>query len=351
MSLSTIKAFDPTATATAPRFAATAETAIPSAPVVPVPPAPGTPTPLTLEQVFGIKSQMPVLGFTPGHPLVPAKNHLYVWDSSRVKDIMAWLAVDSPDPLWISGPTGSGKTEMVVQIAAGLNAPFVMLTGRRDAEPADILGKTHFVDGSTKFVPGVVLDVYANGGVICIDEIESFPPEVGLSLHRMFERKPLFLEDGTIVNPAARVLILATGNTRGDGEGGDAYTGTSIFNLATLNRFEKWLVNYPSAEVEENILLAHLPKLKMPTVQAMVKSAADIRVSYQQGSCPGPISIRDLIRWGTKIILSESRTDVLPVFHAFDLAFGNGVDRHVRGHLHKLVQTHFGVEAPKAPEY
>ena len=351
MSLSTIKAFDPTATATAPRFAATAEAVIPSAPVVLTAPAPGTPTPLTLEQVFGVKSQMAVNGFVPGHTLAPAKNPLYVWESSRVKDIMEWLALDSPDPLWISGPTGSGKTEMVVQLAAGLNAPFTMITGRRDAEPADILGKTHFVDGSTKFIPGVVLGIYANGGVICIDEIESFPPEVGLSLHRMFERKPLFLEDGTVVTPAARVLILATGNTRGDGEGGDAYTGTSVFNLATLNRFEKWLVNYPSAEVEEKIIVTHLPKLPAVAATAMVKTAADIRNAYQQGSCPGPISIRDLIRWGTKLITSEARTDVNPLYHSFDLAFGNGVDRHVRAMLHKLVQGHFNVPAPAAPEY
>jgi cobaltochelatase CobS len=314
-------------------------------------PAPGTPVGLTLEQVFGVKSQMTVQGFYPGHSLAPAKNPLYVWEPARVKDVMEWMAEPNPDPLWITGPTGSGKTEMAVQLAAGLNAPTVIVTGRRDAEPADVFGKIHLVNGSTKFLPGLLVQAYEAGWAIVIDEIDSFPPEVGLSLHRMLEKKSLVLEDGTVVTPAARTLIIATANTRGDGEGGDAYTGTSVFNLATLNRFEKWIVTYPSPEVEEKILTSHLPTLDQGAISAMVKTACDIRNSYQQGSCPGPISIRDLIRWGKKITLSAARTDVSPVFHAFDKSFGNGVDRHVRAMLHKLVQTHFNVPAPAAPQF
>jgi len=119
MSLSSIKAFDPTATA---------EVVIPSAPVIPAAPAPGSPTPLTLEQVFGVKSQMTVLGYTPGHSLAPVKNPLYVWESSRVKDIMEWLALDSPDPLWISGPTGSDEpprpTLRKLRLEVGVSCPY-----------------------------------------------------------------------------------------------------------------------------------------------------------------------------------------------------------------------------------
>jgi cobaltochelatase CobS len=227
----------------------------------------------------------------------------------------------------------------------------VVVTGRRDAEPADVFGKIHLVEGSTKFLPGLLVQAYEAGWAIIIDEIDSFPPEVGLSLHRMLEKKPLVLEDGQLVTPAARSLIIATANTRGDGEGGDAYTGTSVFNLATLNRFEKWVVTYPAPDVEEKILVSHLPTLDPVAIKAMVLTATDIRNSYQQGSCPGPISIRDLIRWGKKITLSSARTDVQPVYHAFDKAFGNGVDHNVRAMLHKLVQTHFNVQAPPVPQF
>jgi cobaltochelatase CobS len=82
-------------------------------------------------------------------------------------------------------------------------------------------------------------------------------------------------------------------------------------------------------------------------MQAMVKTAADIRAAYRDGNCPGPISIRDLLRWGRKLVQSWARNDVPPLYHSFDKAFGNGVDPHVRAMLHTLVQTNFGVASPQ----
>ncbi len=305
---------------------------------------------LTLEQVFGIKSQINVQGFTQGHPLAPARNPLFVWDPKDVKDILEWLCEPNPDPVWLTGPTGCGKTEMAVQLAAGLNAPTIVVTGRRDAEPSDILGKVQLVNGSTVFVPGLLITAYERGWFIIFDEIDSNPPEAGVALHRMLEKKPLTLENGDVVYPSSRTLMLATANTRGDGEGGDAYSGTSVFNLATLNRFEKWIKDYPPAAVEEKILRNYLPTVDPKAIEAMVKSAIDIRKAYLQGNCPGPISIRDMIRWGRKLTISANRQDVQSVYHSFDRAFGNGVDRHVRSMLHKLVQSHFNVPPAPIPE-
>jgi cobaltochelatase CobS len=141
--------------------------------------------------------------------------------------------------------------------------------------------------------------------------------------------------------------MAATANTRGDGQGGDLYASTQIFNLATLNRFEKWEMVYPEPEIEEQILVNTLPQLDPKAIRAMVKVATDIRIAFEGGSCPGPISIRDLVRWGRKLTLGAYRKDVSPIYHAFDRAFGFGVDKHVRAMLHKLVQIHFDVPAPQ----
>ena len=82
-------------------------------------------------------------------------------------------------------------------------------------------------------------------------------------------------------------------------------------------------------------------------MKAMVKTATDIRRAYLDGNCPGPLSIRDLLRWGRKLIQAWHRKDVAPIYHSFDKAFGNGVDPHVRAMLHTLIQTNFGVPAPQ----
>ena len=82
-------------------------------------------------------------------------------------------------------------------------------------------------------------------------------------------------------------------------------------------------------------------------MSSMVKTATDIRRAYQDGNCPGPISVRDLLRWGRKLIQAWNRKDVAPLYHSFDKAFGNGVDPHVRAMLHTLIQTNFGIQAPE----
>ncbi len=307
--------------------------------------AAATITKLTVEEVFGIPSKMPVTGFVAGHPLAPNKAK-YVWDKSLVKDLMEWMSESSPDPLWITGPTGCGKTEMAIQLGAGLNAPTIIVTGRKDAEPGEVLGRIWLENGSTVFKPGLLIEAYEKGWMIIFDEIDGFNPEVGVCLHRLLEKKPITLDNGYIAHPHEHTLMIATANTRGDGEGGDIYASTQIFNLATLNRFEKWEMNYPPAEVEEDIIKLHLTTLDTRAITAMVKVAADIRTAYDQGHCPGPISIRDLIRWGKKLMLSGARSDVSPIYHSFDKAFGNGVNRHVRSALHIFVQTHFNVPAP-----
>lgn len=304
------------------------------------------PASITIQEAFGLPSQMTIQGFTPGHPLAPERNPNYVWSAPLVKDIIEWLAAPVPDPLWITGPTGCGKTEMLVQLGAALHLPTVIVSAKKSTELEDILGRISLRDGNTVFTPGALPLAYRKGFFIVFDEVDAYPPEVMMGCHRMLEKKPVVLDDGTIFLPAKRVLMAATANTRGDGEGGDLYTATNIFNLATLNRFEKWTMDYPAPEVEAAILKRRLPTLDDRVIDAMLKTAKDIRVSHEQGHCPGPISVRDLIRWGARLLISANRTDVKPVYHSFDKAFGNGVNRHVRSALHKIVQSHFNVPAP-----
>lgn len=304
------------------------------------------PTPHSVQAVFGFASQMALPGFTPGHPLVPETTPGYVWMPALAKDLIEWLSEPNPDPLWLTGPTGSGKTDALKNLFAGLHIPTVIVSAKKSTEPDDILGRIQLRDGNTVFVPGPLLLAYARGYAIVFDEIDGYNPEVMMACHRLLERAVVTLDDGSMIRPAARVLLAATANTRGDGQGGDLYAGTSVFNLATLNRFTKLEIDYPPPEVEEKILTTALPQLDPKAIVAMVKVAHDIRVAFDGGSCPGPISICDLIRWGKTLTLGANRKDVSPLYHGFDKAFGFGVDRHVRALLHRLIQNHFCVPAP-----
>jgi len=300
-----------------------------------------------VEEIFGFSSQIELPGYEPGYPLVPEACADFVWSPGLAKDLIEWLAESHPDPLWISGPTGCGKTEVLKTMFAQLNIPTVVVSAKKSTEADDILGRVQLVDGNTVFVPGHLLKAYARGYAIIFDEIDSYNADVLMACHRLLERQTVVLDDGTIIVPAKRVLMAATANTRGDGDGADVYTGTSLFNLATLNRFDKIVMDYPESTVEEQILQRALPTLDHSVIGAMVKVATDIRKAWSGGSCPGPISIRDLKRWGRKLILGGNRTDVSPIYHAFDKAFGFGTDIHVRGMLYKLIESHFDVQAPE----
>lgn len=304
----------------------------------------------TVEEIFGFSSQIELPGYEPGHPLVPEACADFVWSPSLAKDLIEWLAERHPDPLWVSGPTGCGKTEVLKTMFAQLNIPTVVVSAKKSTEADDILGRVQLVDGNTVFVPGHLLKAYACGYAIIFDEIDSYNSDVMMACHRLLERQTVVLDDGTIIAPAKRVLMAATANTRGDGDGNDLYTGTSIFNLATLNRFDKISMDYPERAVEEQILQRALPSLDQSVVSAMVKVANDIRKAWAGGSCPGPISIRDLKRWGRKLILGSNRTDVSPLYHAFDKAYGFGTDIHVRSLFYKLIECHFDVQAPALEE-
>jgi cobaltochelatase CobS len=306
------------------------------------------PKKMTVQDAFGFNSQIEIDGFEPGHPYVPEKIKGFVWDKTLTRDIIEWLKEDNPDPIFLSGPTGCGKTSMGQNLFAAINMPAITITGTSSMEPDDIFTRMVLENGNTIIVKQMLLTAYEQGWGIIADEMDSWPPEVVLAMHRMWERQPITLIDGTIVKPAAKNLMIATANTRGDGQGNDVYVATNILNLASLNRFEKWHLDYPSHDIEVQILKNEFcANLTDDILNFMIKTAKDIRVAYQQGNCPGPISIRDLLRWGRKLIAAWNRKDVPPIYHSFDKAFGNGVDVYVRQMLHTLIHSHFGVAPPQ----
>ncbi len=306
----------------------------------------------TVEEIFGFPSQMTIPGYEAGHPLVPQALPDFVWDPTLAKDLIEWLTDHfNCEPLYLSGPTGCGKTETLKNLFARLHIPTVIVSAKSSTEPDDILGRTQLIDGNTIFTPGPLLKAYVAGNAaIIFDEIDTYPPEVIMACHRLLERETIILDNGSMFSAGQRILLAATANTRGDGDGGDLYAGTHALNLASLNRFEKLVIDYPAPEIEEKILQKALPTLDQSVIKAMVKVAADIRNAWQGGSCSGPISIRDLKRWGRKLIIGGSRTDVAPLYHAFDKAFGYGADIHVRSMFYKLLESHFDVPAPQLIE-
>ena len=91
-------------------------------------------------ETFGVKAPrgLTVEGFAdPTHPQIPVKRP-YVF-REHLRDVLAFLADPAGDGLLLTGPTGAGKTSLVLQVAARLNWPVQEVTchGRMELVRSD----------------------------------------------------------------------------------------------------------------------------------------------------------------------------------------------------------------------
>lgn len=136
--------------------------------------------------------------------------------------------------VWISGPTGSGKTHGARQaadalgLAWGFHGAMTMaheLTGFVDA------GGTYH---STQFVERFRSD--GNGGLCLLDELDSWGPEATLCLNAALANGQLVLPTGEIVDRHPDFACVGAGNTWGLGATAE-FVGRNRLDAAFLSRF------------------------------------------------------------------------------------------------------------------
>lgn len=98
---------------------------------------------------FGLKGTGTIMGFNAGmlsEPLrlaVPQKNPNYVFTKESLSIMATWWEVGAREPLFITGPHGSGKTSFVQQFCARVGAPLISITARSRLDRTDLIG--HYV--------------------------------------------------------------------------------------------------------------------------------------------------------------------------------------------------------------
>lgn len=229
------------------------------------------------------------------------------------------------EPLYLVGPTGSGKTHLAEQAAAVLfpdRAPadrFGTLSVSGEISTGDIFGRLAPIpakDGAGlafEFRESAFVRIYRDGGVFLFDELDAADPSVALVVNQAFANGAMNIPGQGTIKRNPNCYLLAAGNTNGQGATRD-YTGRARLDAATLNRFEFLPVDY-DAELEKRLAIAYAGD---ETRAAVVLDARDTaRRSIQKARLSGVFfSTRAVIRYAKfmRAGIVKTRLDILNHF-------------------------------------
>jgi len=306
---------------------------------------------------FGIQAPaaMTVEGFEDAlHPLIPAKKD-YVFRNEHLRDVLAFIANPFGDAMYLAGPTGSGKSSLICQVAARLNYPVQDVVCTDTMEFSDLLGQLlPLKDGSMSFVYGPLSQAVRDGHILLLNEGDILEPSEAVGLNSVMEGNPLVIpqNEGEVIKPHPNFRLIYAANSFGFGDQTGLYQGVKQQNLAFMDRFRMIEVGYPEASIEMSILKAALVSMNV-TVDSimedltakMIEVANEIRRLFVGGSDgAGELSVtmstRTLVRWTNLMIAYKRAPNALA--YSLDRALTLRAEPAQREAIHRIAKDVFG---------
>ena len=303
----------------------------------------------------GQKSGTKITGFKSPSQNTPAIDPDYLW-GDIARDLVVWLMMDKPEPLFIHGASGTGKTSCIRQVAARINLPVFQITASERMEVSDLIGHYCLIDGNTVWQDGPLTMAMRGGGCCLINEADSANPAALIALNGVLDGSGLVLAEhgGELVQPHPLFRLACTGNSAGNGDATGYYAGVGQLNLAFMDRFTVLEAQYPTAKDEVALLTRKFPQLPETVTDGMVRVANMIRKLFQredpsQQPCELTVTTRGLLRWADLTLRYEplASMGISPVLYAADIAFANRASKPTRVMLHELAQRIFNETTKK----
>ena len=158
---------------------------------------------------------------------------------SEFETVLDFVLAD--EPVFLSGPAGSGKNVLVQQVADALGLDFYFSNAISQEYKL-----TGFIDANGTYHETQFYKAFKNGGVFMLDEIDASIPEVLVILNSAIANRYFDFPNGKVM-AHKDFRVIAAGNTFGTGAD-YIYTGRNQLDGATLDRFAIVEINY-----DENI--------------------------------------------------------------------------------------------------
>ena len=151
-------------------------------------------------------------------------------------------------PMYVAGLSGNGKTMMIEQACAQAKREYVRVQITPETDEDDLIGGFRLLDGETVFAKGPVIKAMEAGAILLVDEIDRGSNKL-MCLQGILEGKPFMIKKtGEVIIPAPGFNVIATANTKGQGDDAGRFIAATIIDEAFLERFTITLEQpYPNA--------------------------------------------------------------------------------------------------------
>lgn len=219
----------------------------------------------------------------------------------------------------ITGPTGTGKTEMVSKIADKLGIPvYIYDMGAMQDPISAMLGTHRIIDGGSKFDYADFVERVQQPGIIVLDELNRAPQ---MAMNILFpcldSRRELRIDiaggsDKRVVKVHPECVFIATANI------GAEYTGTQEIDKALFNRFMPLMINYIPFDAEVNLLKSKFD-IGETAIMGLVTFANAMRNQAKLGNIENSISTREVLE------VADLMQDGFELYEAVDCVILNKV--------------------------
>ena len=185
--------------------------------------------------------------------------------------------VSNKEPVFLTGPAGSGKNVLCQQVAKALGLNFYF--SNAVTQEYKITG---FTDAMGVFHESQFYKAFKNGGVFMLDEMDASIPEVLVILNAAIANRYFdFPAPIGYVEAHPDFRVIAAGNTFGLGADYE-YVGRNQLDMASLDRFAMVKIDYSEA-IEMNVALgdSDLVKFARDFRQASKKAGVRVILSYR----------------------------------------------------------------------